>query len=369
VKRQHYQRGSVYLDPRRNVWVYRWKDHSTGARRNERLGTLAEIPTKAKALRLASGFVPTANPTHKMPIVTFETAARRYMTERMPKRFTTSGGYRNNLEKHVLPIWGDLDLGAVKPSAVHRWFLTLPLAQKTKAHIKSVMRQVFEYAMLCEMFEMQRNPMDLIRIEGGTLTDKDPLILTPEQFGRLLQQIVTEPYRTMVLVAMCLGLRRSEIAGLKWSDFNWVDRQVLIQRSVIANRVDAVKTKKSKARLPLDPALIAVLKDWRSISEFKADSDWIWASPWVAGAMPYYLNAVQRDHIIPAGKRAGLGESVGWHTFRHTYRTWMDANGTPLGIQQDLMRHANITMTTKYGSSMAEGMRAANSAVVRLAIQ
>ena len=140
MKRQHYQRGSVYMDPRRKVWVYRWTDHSTGARRSERLGTLAEIPTKAKALRLASGFVPTANPTHKTPIVTFETAARRYMTERMPKRFTTSGGYRNNLEKHVLPVWGDLDLGAVKPLAVHRWFLTLPLAQKTKAHIKSVMR-------------------------------------------------------------------------------------------------------------------------------------------------------------------------------------------------------------------------------------
>jgi hypothetical protein len=124
------------------MWVYHWKDHSTGVRRSERLGTLAEIPTKAKALRLASGFVTTANPTHKMPIVTFETVARRYMCERMPKRFTTSGGYRNNLEKHVLPVWGDYDLGAVKSLAVYRWFLTLPLAQKTKAHIKSVMRQV-----------------------------------------------------------------------------------------------------------------------------------------------------------------------------------------------------------------------------------
>ena len=110
-----------------------------------------------------------------------------------------------------------------------------------------------------------------------------------------------------MLVAMCLGLRRSEISGLKWSDFNWANRQVLIQRSVIANREDAVKTKKSKARLPLDPALIAVLEDWRAISEFKADSDWVWASPWVAGAMPYYLNAVQRDHIIPAGKRPSRG--------------------------------------------------------------
>lgn len=135
------------------------------------------------------------------------------------------------------------------------------------------MRQVFEYAMLCEMFDMQRNPMDLVRVEGGTLTDRDPLILTPEQFGRLIRQIITEPHRTMVLVAMCLGLRRSEISGLKWSDFDWTNQHVLIQRSVIANRVDAVKTKRSKARLPLDPALIAVLEDWRKISEFKADSD------------------------------------------------------------------------------------------------
>lgn len=110
---------------------------------------------------------------------------------------------------------GCLDLGAVKPLAVHRGFLTLPLAQKTKAQIKSVTRQVFEYAMLCEMIEAQRNPMDLVRITGGTLREEDPIVLTPEQFRRLLCNIITEPPRTMVIVAICLGLRRSELAGLK----------------------------------------------------------------------------------------------------------------------------------------------------------
>jgi hypothetical protein len=44
---------------------------------------------------------------------------------------------------------------------------------------------------------------------------------------------------------------------------------------VIANREDAVKTKKSKARLPLDSALITALEGWRAISEFNADSDWV----------------------------------------------------------------------------------------------
>jgi len=85
--------------------------------------------------------------------------------------------------------------------------------------------------------------------------------------------------------------------------------------------------------------------------------------------MPYYLNAVQRDYIIPAGKRAGLG-MIGWHTLRHTYRSWMDNNGTPLGIQKDLMRHTDIKMTMNgYGSAMPEAMREANSAVVRMVIQ
>ena len=89
------------------------------------------------------------------------------------------------------------------------------------------------------------------------------------------------------------GLCRSELAGLKWSDFDWLNQEVLVQRSVIANRVDAVKTKRSKARLPLDPALIEVLQNWRSLSDFKAKEDRVWASPWVAGAMPLYTNAIQ----------------------------------------------------------------------------
>jgi integrase len=369
AKRQKYQRGSVVLDARTNIWYYRWKDHATGKRRAVRLGTSRDIPTKAKAIRLAEGYRSTANQTTPGQTVSFEAAARRYMAERMPKRHTTGGGYRNNLEKYVIPKWGAIDLGAVKPLAVDQWFNSLPLAQKTKTHVKSVMRQVFEYAMLCELFDMQRNPMDLVRITGGTLRDKDPIILTPEQFGRLLQHIISEPHRTMVIAAMCLGLRRSELVGLKWSDFDWLNQEVMIQRSVIANRVDAVKTKKSKARLPLAPELVKALQEWRKISQFNQDNDWVWASPWVAGAMPYYPNAVQRDHIIPAGESCGLGR-IGWHTFRHTYRTWMGSNGTPLGIQKDLMRHADIKTTMNvYGGSMPQEMRDANAAVVKMAIQ
>jgi integrase len=262
-----------------------------------------------------------------------------------------------------------MELKSIKPLAVDRWFSSLPLAGKTKGHIKGVMRQVFEYAMLSELFEAQRNPMDLVRAERGTMREHKPRVLTPDEFARLLEFLPDVMHRNMVAVALCLGLRRSELFGLKWSDFDWVNGSVLVQRGVVANRTDTVKTRYSKKQLPLDPALISLLQGWRKMSAFHTDNDWVWASPYVAGMMPYYPNAIQSNYIRPPGKRAGLGDDIGWHTFRHTYRAWLDQTKAPMAVQKDLMRHASIATTMNvYGGGMPEPMREANSEVVRLVI-
>ena len=72
----------------------------------------------------------------------------------------------------------------------------------------------------------------------------------------------------------------------------------------------------------------------------------------------------ERDYLIPAGQRAGLGK-IGWHTLRHTYRSWLDQTKAPMTVQKDLMRHADIKTTMNvYGKAMAEPMREANSEVV-----
>ncbi|MGA9647004.1 MAG: hypothetical protein WBQ76_13885 [Candidatus Korobacteraceae bacterium] len=108
--------------------------------------------------------------------------------------------------------------------------------------------------------------------------------------------------------------------------------------------------------------------DWRSKSQFNADSDWVWASPHVAGEMPLYFNAIHRDYIVPASLAAGLGK-IGWHTFRHTYRRWLSDSGVALDVQRDLMRHATLQMTADYGRGIGSVQREANSAVVRMVIQ
>jgi integrase len=65
-----------------------------------------------------------------------------------------------------------------------------------------------------------------------------------------------------------------------------------------------------------------------------------------------------------AATAAGFG-SIGWHTFRHKYRTLLSEADTPLEVQQKLLRHADIRTTTQYGNVHMENKRAANSAAVR----
>jgi integrase len=69
-----------------------------------------------------------------------------------------------------------------------------------------------------------------------------------------------------------------------------------------------------------------------------------------------------------AGTRAGIGK-LGTHSLRHSYRSWLDAVGTAIAVQQKLMRHSDIRTTLNvYGDVVTDEMAQAHSKVVRLAI-
>jgi integrase len=71
-----------------------------------------------------------------------------------------------------------------------------------------------------------------------------------------------------------------------------------------------------------------------------------------------------------AEKPPGKYDGVGWHTFRHTYRSWLDDTGAPIGVQQKLMRHAQVSTTMNvYGNALMTAKREANSKVVKMALR
>jgi integrase len=99
-------------------------------------------------------------------------------------------------------------------------------------------------------------------------------------------------------------------------------------------------------------------------TQFPADGDYVFASPVMLGRKPWQGYQAQTDVLRPAAIRAGLGP-LGWHSLRHSYRTWLDETGAPVSVQKELMRHSTIAMTMDgYGRGVASANRAANSRVV-----
>jgi integrase len=108
-----------------------------------------------------------------------------------------------------------------------------------------------------------------------------------------------------------------------------------------------------------------VLPRWRSVSIFPRDEDWLFCQSNHGKALPSGESAKIADQR--AAKAAKLRVNIGWHTFRHSYRSWLDETGAPMKVQQELMRHASIQTTMNvYGRVMTETKRRANSQVVGL---
>jgi integrase len=86
------------------------------------------------------------------------------------------------------------------------------------------------------------------------------------------------------------------------------------------------------------------------------------------GRLPYSYTGYWRA-LQDAGQAAGLG-GLGTHSFRHTYRSWLDAVGTAITVQQKLMRHRDIQTTLNiYGDMVTDEMEKAGAKVARLALE
>jgi len=164
-----------------------------------------------------------------------------------------------------------------------------------------------------------------------------------------------------------LGLRISECLALKWADVDWLDGKLLVERGIVCQQVDDVKTSESRKRLVIDRGLMSELQAWKQNAQFYRPEDWVFASPVQLGRFPWSYDQVWRAYQ-KAAKAAGIG-GLGTHSLRHTYRTWLDSVGTTLGVQQRLMRHADIRTTMNvYGDADAADMAEAHGKVVGLAL-
>jgi integrase len=338
-----------------------------GVRRTRTLGHVSEIPTKGEAWARVAALNLNPQPATENSDCLVRDVARRYDTERlMLLRPETRRAILSFLRARILPKWGAVPITALQPREVELWLRSLALSPRSRAHIRNVLHSLFEYSMWAGLVSIARNPMSLVRVQGVTARCRKPRVLSVEEFQKLTGEL-REPVRTLSIVCGCLGLRVSEGLGLRWSDLDWLSGAIKIERSCVRQKIGECKTQGSRKRLSLTPELAQVLQAWRQQSQFTEPQDWVFASALMHGKQPISYTEIRRE-LKRASAEAGIAP-VSSHSFRHSFRTWLDSTGAPIGVQQRAMRHSSVTTTMNvYGDALPDDLRQAYAQVAALAL-
>jgi len=140
---------------------------------------------------------------------------------------------------------------------------------------------------------------------------------------------------------------------------DWEALIVTVRRGVVHGRLGETKTEASEKPVPLDPELAKEILAHRERSVHIQPTDYVFAAD---SGNPRWQETILADHIKPAAVKAGIAGKVGWHNFRHTYSTLLRALGTDVKVQQELLRHADVSTTLNiYTQAVSQQKREAAS--------
>jgi integrase len=112
--------------------------------------------------------------------------------------------------------------------------------------------------------------------------------------------------------------------------------------------------------------VIEELKQWRSVTLYNADTDYLFPSVFKNGSQPLQPDMILRRHIRPALKQIGVTKRIGFHSFRHGLAVMLRQQGVDLKTAQELLRHANSRITLEvYQQAVGAEKRVAQGLAVR----
>ena len=159
----------------------------------------------------------------------------------MPTRVDTRRSYEVWIRNYILPRWGDCALSDLEPRPVEMWLASLALSPKSRAHIRGVLRVLWDFAAWRgDIPRGQRNPMELVTVKGAS---KRVAAAKPHR-GRIpnFRPATREPFRPMALlcaVSVCGSVSVSRSGGPMWIGS---DGKLRVERGIVAQHVDDVKT-------------------------------------------------------------------------------------------------------------------------------
>ena len=253
------------------------------------------------------------------------------------KRISTFHGYRNMWKRYLKPH-GDIMLREFRTADGEHILESIAKEHKpastTLAHIKAFLSGIFRYAKRQGVINSENPIRDVVLPKGKPAGETYAYSL--EEIMQMLN-VLPEPAATIVAAAAYTGVRKGELRGFLWENYN--GEQVLISQSFWRGHALEPKTRESKAPVPVISQLAKRLEMHRALSGNPA-TGLMFPSP---AGKPINLDALAADVIVPLIRKAGI-EWHGWHAFRRGLAT-LHRLRVPDKIIQRILRHANVAVT------------------------
>ena len=282
------------------------------------------------------------------------------ITIRPTVRDTTWLSYEAEVRKHVIPRLGATRLQALHPGDLNALYAELlkngrlngkgGLSFKTVRYIHTILRRALETAVRWNL--LVRNPASLADPPSFRGRRPEMRTWTAEQVGAFLQATEGDPLHTVWVLAATTGMRRGELLGLRWSDVDFSNRRLSIQRSLVAagyqTSLTEPKTSRGRRSLVIDTHTAGILKEHRraqledrlALGEAYQDQGLVLCRP---DGLPIHPDALTKA-FIKAVKASGLPR-IRLHDLRHTHATLALQAGIHPKVVSERLGHASVAFT------------------------
>lgn len=292
-------------------------------------------------------------------------------------RQDTYESYQCNYDVHIKPYFKDkkLTLGDVQPRMIYKYVQDKQAEGQSSKSIRKhlvVLNGVFKQAVA--LGELKHNPCSEITVKNNNDEPFEGKAYDSETAKKLLKAVKGDPIEPAVYLGLFLGLRRSEVVGLRWKDVDFENNLITIRNTVVrfttVSELEKTKSRASKRNLYMPSALKKYLEEvWanqeearkvigRKYSDEEHILQWADGSTYSPSYVTHRFKKVLKSNNLP---------EIRFHDLRHTAGSLLINNGHTIKQVQNLLGHEKASTTLDIYSHLSlEGKEDTAKAINRL---
>lgn len=327
------RRGRWVIDFYDNQGRRRWKTMPKGSTKKKARDKMREIEDQLrKGVWL---------PDQKVPI--FKKVAEDWLEHKKPNiRESTWACYEGYVRNHFKDI-EDVRINRISIAKVEKFITNRQNQGMNLVTLKKIVvtfGQIMTYAVRHRLIDY--NPVrDAEKPKGqGKIKKRPGRVLTSSEIKTFIDSISNQKYRTLFMLALMSGARQGELLGLKWSDVDWINSQIHIQRTYNNGAWYLPKSKGSDRRIDIGPVMMKELKKWK-LACIKNELDLIFPDD---NGKVIDDSTMLRKHFYPSLEKAEIGR-IRFHDMRHTYASLLIEQGENIKYIQTQLGHSSPSIT------------------------